>query len=233
MNIFITGTSSGIGHGLALHYLNDGHKVFGVSRRSPSELLKHELYKHQNMDLNNLEAIDSLKSLFAEELKIDLAILNAGVLGRIQDLKDTTTDELKSIMHTNLWSNKALIDFLVSNYKMGTMVAMSSGASVNGSRGWGGYSLSKASLNMLMKLYASENDDTNFYAFAPGLVDTALQDYLCEEVDEEKFTSAQRLKAARNTEHMPNPREAGPILAKAIAQLSRYDSGSFVDIRKM
>ena len=40
MNILITGVSSGIGWGLAKHYLELGHTVFGLSRRTPKDLIK-------------------------------------------------------------------------------------------------------------------------------------------------------------------------------------------------
>ena len=42
--------------------------------------------------------------------------------------------------------------------------------------GWNGYALSKAALNMMMKLYAAERPGTDFSALAPGLVDTAMQE---------------------------------------------------------
>lgn len=43
MKIFITGTSPGIGLGLAKKYLEDGHDVFGLSRNQNEELDKFEI----------------------------------------------------------------------------------------------------------------------------------------------------------------------------------------------
>ena len=78
-------------------------------------------------------------------------------------------------MKINVWSNKVICDWLLKSIpEIYQIVFMSSGAAVNGNRGWGSYSLSKATLNMLAKLYAAEAKQTHFSALAPGLVDTAI-----------------------------------------------------------
>jgi len=166
---------------------------------------------------------------------LDLCILNAGILGPIADMKNQSIENLKKVMEINVWANKPIIDTLIQTIpKIEKIVAISSGAAVNGNKGWGGYSISKAALNMMIKLYAAENEEIKFYAFAPGLVDTAMQDYLCgRDLNSDTFPSAQKLIAARNTPDMPKPFEAGAILSKAIAKLHEYPSGSFVDVRKM
>ncbi len=234
-HVLITGCSSGIGNGLCNYYLQQGDRVTGISRSVPKDLINHDLFRFIQLDLTEFEdVVTNLKTALTDCQNIDVVILNAGILGNIADLKDSTIEHLKHVMDTNLWSNKVFLDTLCdAGISTKKVVAMSSGASVNGNRGWSGYSLSKSALNMLMKLYAAENPETLYYAFAPGLIDTPMQDYLNEEVDEEKFTSVKRIKAARNTPGMLSPEEAAPILAKGIAALDNYDNGSFVDVRKM
>ncbi len=61
------------------------------------------------------------------------------------------------------------------------VIMVSSGATVLGNKGWGAYALSKAGLNMLARLYDHEFPDTHISALAPGLIDTAMMDYLCVE----------------------------------------------------
>ena len=39
-NIIITGTSRGIGYELALQFVNAGHQVLAISRKTPKELIK-------------------------------------------------------------------------------------------------------------------------------------------------------------------------------------------------
>jgi NAD(P)-dependent dehydrogenase (short-subunit alcohol dehydrogenase family) len=236
MKVLITGVSSGIGWGLTKFYLSLGFEVYGMSRRVPELFIKSNKFHHLSIDLSDIDNIKSKAEKFIFSINtIDLVILNAGILGEINDLKNQTIPNIKSVMEINVWSNKVLIDTVTESLKsVETVVAISSGASVNGSRGWGGYSLSKASLNMLIKLYASENSKTNFYAFAPGLVDTSMQDYLCSgEIDPISFPASQKLINARYTDNMPSAEKAGEILANAISKLNKLPSGSFADIRTM
>lgn len=236
MNIFITGVSAGIGWGLSNYYLSQGHQVFGLSRRIPKDLMNESNFNHSSCDLTDFKKSNSTISSLTQGIeKIDLVILNAGILGEIANMKDQTIDGMKKVLEINVWANKPVIDSIIENVsEVVKVVAISSGAAVNGSKGWGGYSISKAALNMFIKLYASENDKTRFYAFAPGLIDTAMQDYLCGgSLNIETFPSAKKLMAARGTENMPTALAAGEILAKGIQELDKLKTGSFVDIRKM
>jgi NAD(P)-dependent dehydrogenase (short-subunit alcohol dehydrogenase family) len=209
--------------------------VFGVSRSSPKDLIKDSNYRHFNMDLANLDFLPrQVTQMFASIESIDLCVLNAGILGRIAHMKDVSIPELQKTFDINVWTNKILLDALFEQHeRIKQVVAISSGAAVNGSLGWNGYSISKAALNMLVKLYAEEFVNVHFTAFAPGLIDTAMQDYLCEKVDTTEFPSAEKLKNARNTSGMPKPDEAGTIMMTTFEELLKGESGSFVDIRKM
>jgi NAD(P)-dependent dehydrogenase (short-subunit alcohol dehydrogenase family) len=137
-------------------------------------------------------------------------------------------------MDINLWSNKAIMDWLhASPLTLARVVFMSSGAAVNGNKGWSGYALSKAALNMMAQLYAHEFPETHIAAFAPGLVHTQMQDDIRDTVDSRRYPSTQVLKDAIGTELMPEPRQAGRLLAAAFEKLPRYPSGSFLDIRSL
>lgn len=236
MNVFITGVSSGIGWGLSKYYLSKGYKVYGVSRRTPVDLIENKNFQHSKCDLSNFEESKSvIRELVSSVENINLVILNAGILGPINSMKKQLMEHLKEVMNINVWANKPVIDTILETVpKTDNIVAISSGAAVNGNKGWGGYSISKAALNMLIKLYASENEKTKFFAFAPGLVDTSMQDYLCgNELDVNEFPSAQKLKDARNTPNMPSSESAGEILAIGISKLITLQTGTFSDIRKM
>ncbi|MEX0798365.1 MAG: SDR family NAD(P)-dependent oxidoreductase [Bacteriovoracaceae bacterium] len=230
-NIFITGVSSGIGLGLAKHYTAMGDNVYGVSRRKPE--FEAPNFFHASLDLTDYERVKiEIPNLLRAAPKLDLAILNAGVLGKIQPMRDAGLNELKGVMEVNLWSQKILLDVLLETASIKTIVAISSGAAVNGNLGWSGYSLSKAALNMLIQLYSKEWEQTKFYALAPGLVDTSMQDSLWE-VSEKKYPSVKKLHDARGTENMPKPDEFAPKFEKALAKLQTLESGSFADVRKM
>jgi NAD(P)-dependent dehydrogenase (short-subunit alcohol dehydrogenase family) len=234
--VFITGVSSGIGAGLGQEYLSQGQSVYGVSRRAPDRLMSEDQFHFAPLDVADHGAVPgTLRTLLEGVSDLELVVLNAGVLGELQDLHEVSLDELKRLMEINLWSNKTILDTLFSmDIPIKQVIGMSSGASVNGNRGWAGYALSKAALNMMMKLYAAERNATHFCAFAPGLVDTPMQDYLCEEVNAEKYPSVKVIRSKRGTPHMPSPDEAARQMMAVFPRLPRMiASGSFVDIRKL
>ena len=237
MNILITGCSSGLGNGLTNHYLNEGHKVFGISRSTNDALSNHSAFHFLKLDLSGLNEIHSkVKEFLKNDSGMDLVILNAGILYDVKDLKDTEIEEIKKVMDVNVWANKVLIDVLFKQLdSVHQIVAISSGAAVSGTRGWSAYSLSKATLNMLIDLYSREHPHTHFCALAPGLIETGMQDYLnnLPEAYEKKFPVVKKLKEARGTDSMPKPEEAAGIVADAIQKVAYHKSGSFLDVRNM
>ncbi|NBC82186.1 MAG: SDR family NAD(P)-dependent oxidoreductase [Bacteroidetes bacterium] len=234
-NIFITGTSSGIGYGLAKFYLEGNHQVFGMSRRTGDALNTYGNYSHLVQDLSELEGMNApVKKFLADTDKLDMVILNAGILPQIRDMKDTPLDEIKKVMDINVWANKILLDQLFENTGIiKQVVAISSGAAVSGSRGWNAYSLSKATLNMLINLYAKEYTNTHFIALAPGIIDTAMQDFISSLPDDERFPVVSSLKNAKGTEMMPDAETIAPKLDRAFQKAIKFSSGEFIDIRNI
>lgn len=237
MNVFITGNSSGLGYGLTEALLERDGVVWGMSRSGCSLKPKYDdVLRDRQQDLGSLNSIEEgLDRLLSDCLRLDLVILNAGVLGRIQEISHTDVHDLEHIMRVNVWANKVILDWLIERQlPVDQIVAISSGAAVNMNYGWGGYSLSKAALNNLVQLYAHEMTDTHLISLAPGLIDTGMQDYLCGEIDSDEFPSVQKLKDARGTDDMPQPREAAEQIIDLLDTLrENYDSGAFVDIRNM
>ncbi len=234
-NIIITGTSSGLGLGLANYYIKKGFNVYGFSRNNSIELEKYSNYFHFKVDLTDNYATKlAFENILQTISNIDLLILNAGILGDIDIMSNTNMNNAKHVMDINLWANKRIID-LVLNSEMSCkqIVAISSGASQNGSAGWGAYSISKAALNMLIKTYAVENKDVHFSSIAPGLVDTAMQDYISNFKNEENFDAITRIQNARGTDAMPSANKIAEPLANMIDKLySKETSGGYFDIRK-
>jgi len=234
--IIITGTSSGLGDGLARYLSSRNHQVYGISRKDNAKLRKCASYHHVFADLTERNALENvMKPIFKAEKEWDLLVLNAGVLGEIGDMHEVSAASMKSVMEINLWANKYLMDLLIkADVKVHQVVAISSGAAVNGNRGWNAYSLSKAALNMMIQLYAQELPETHFSALAPGLVDTDMQAHIVSVKSDARFPSFDQLRAARGTDQMPRPLELAPKLLEAMDALkTNYPSGSFADIRTM
>lgn len=228
-NILITGVSSGLGQALAKTYLENGDTVYAIGRSMPKKL---DLYPHFFFfpyDLSETFMLQAALKEFVQQRSFDIVILNAGVLGDINTLTQTDLADIKNVMEVNVWANKELIDTLQKHAHVKQIVGISSGAAVNGSKGWGAYSLSKTSLNMLLNVYAKELPDIHFTALAPGVIDTPMVRHIIDKVDDSIFPSAKQLKNA----HIQAAQEAAKNLIAIFPKLLTYQSGSFLDVRTL
>lgn len=232
--VLITGVSSGLGQALARLYLERDCTVYGFSRREPAELGKQGDFRFASVDLKDFKTTAECLDHLIAGGNIQLVILNAGILGTFGDMTSTALDVMKEVMDVNLWANKVVLDNL---FQQGVaprqVVAISSGASVSGARGWNAYGISKAALNMMMKLYAADRPGTHFCALAPGLVDSSMQDYLCNLPGDDEFPVLRKLQGAKNTIYMPTPDEAAQLVADCIDKLPAVvKSGAYTDVRE-
>ena len=106
----------------------------GCPRRAP-------LLKDQRCDLADLDRLPGrLQALLGKLTHLDLAILNAAVLGSVDDLGRIGMDEVHRTMDINVWSNKIIIDWLRQrSLPVNQVVLVSSGAGVEAYRGLGAY----------------------------------------------------------------------------------------------
>ena len=226
-NILITGCSSGLGLALTNFYLDKGYNVYGISRTKPD--ISNDKFYFKEFDLANILDIKKELRNFISSIKIlDLVYLNAGMLGEIKSSLDLKINELKEVYDLNVYANKELLD-LLSNIEVKKIIAISSGAAVNGSKGWASYSLSKAGVNMLINLYAKEMLNTKLLAVAPGVIETPMTDYIRFEIDDEIFTSAKRLKESE----IQKPMNAAKRLDEVSKKMHSFESGSFIDVRNI
>jgi len=226
-NILITGCSSGLGLALTNLYLEKGFNVYGISRSKPNINNKNFFYK--SFDLSETSKIKKELRTFILSIKdIEIVYLNAGMLGEIKSTFDIELEELKEVYELNVYTNKEILDIL-SNINPKIVIAISSGASKNGSKGWASYSLSKAGINMLINLYSNEMERTKLYAIAPGVIETPMTDYIRFDIDDNIFTSAKRLKEGE----IQVPSEAAKRIDSLLDIITKQESGSFLDVREI
>ena len=226
-NILITGCSSGLGLALTNYYLEKGFKVFGISRNKPK--IQNENFIHKSFDLLNISKIKEELSTFILDIKeINTVFLNAGMLGKIKILSELSIQELNEVYALNVYANKELLDILM-NIKVENIILISSGASKNGYKGWGSYSLSKAGVNMLVNLYSNEMFNTKILALAPGVIKTPMTDYIRFELDENIFPSVKKL----NVGVVQTPLETAIKIDNLINNIAEFESGTYIDIRNI
>ena len=228
MNVLITGVSSGLGKSLMEEYNKTGHSVYGMSRKMVKNC------NHISCDLGKLETIEiKLEELLSSITNIDVVILNAGMLGEIKLFEEWSLIELSEIMNINVWSNKIILDWLLANKILKQVVSISSGASEHTYKGWSGYSLSKSALRMMMDVYSKDADNVHFMSISPGLINTSMQDYLCNKVDKEKFPIINKFINAKNNHLVDSPEIVAHKIIKLIPKLNDFENGSFVDLRTL
>ncbi len=184
----ITGASRGIGRAVACAFAREGAHVILLARTVGGlEEVDDEIRDAGGastlvpVDITDFEALDRLgATIFERWGKLDILIGNAGLLGQLSPLGHIEPKVWDDVMAVNVTANWRLIrslDPLLQQSDAGRAVFVTSGAAVNCRSFWGGYSVSKAALEALIRTYAAEVDSSTVCAnlFNPGPVRTAMR----------------------------------------------------------
>jgi NAD(P)-dependent dehydrogenase (short-subunit alcohol dehydrogenase family) len=185
----ITGASRGIGKEVAVKFAKEGAHVILIARTVGALEEVDDLIKASGgkatlmpMDLLNLEEVDAIgPSIVSRFSGLDILIGNAGILGNLTPLTHSDTKEWDKVLGLNLTSNFRLLrtlDPLLKASSCGRAVFTSSIMALKATPYWGSYCVSKAALEMMVKVYAKENEKNNLCInlVDPGVVQTALLD---------------------------------------------------------
>ena len=182
--IVITGGSSGLGRALALEAARQGAKVVIVARGAGplSELKARDGVFTIQADVSNQDDIYRITGEALAHLGgIDLLINNASYLGEtpLRTLLDTECEDLTAVLETNLIGPFRLTKAFLPSMLLhggGTVVNISSDASVSPYPGWGSYGASKAALDHLTRIWQEElsREEVRFYSIDPGDMDTPM-----------------------------------------------------------
>ena len=110
--------------------------------------------------------------------QLDLLVNNASALGPspLPKLADYPIEELRLVVETNLIAPLALTQLLLTHLRSadGTVLNISSDAAVEAYEGWGGYGSTKAALDHLSAVSATEEPTLRVYAVDPGDLRTEM-----------------------------------------------------------
>ncbi len=124
------------------------------------------------------DAADRTAIVAAAGNRIDLLVHNAGELGPspLPRLETYPADALRGVLETTLLAPLQLTQLALPALRAarGTVVTLSSDASVEAYEGWGGYGAAKAALDHYAAVLAVEEPDLAVYAFDPGDMRTAM-----------------------------------------------------------
>jgi NAD(P)-dependent dehydrogenase (short-subunit alcohol dehydrogenase family) len=167
----ITGASRGIGRAIACAYAREGAHVLLLARTVGGLEEADEEVRELGgsatlvpLDLKDGEGIDRLgASIYERWGRLDILVSNAGILGPITPLGHISPAEWQELLAVNVTANWRLIrslDPLLRRSKAGRAIFVTSGAAQSCRAFWGGYSVSKAALEALVKTYAHECSST-------------------------------------------------------------------------
>ena len=185
----ITGASRGLGEALALDLARQGARLVLVSRHLGGLEPVVRRIREAGGEAHALEADVGQKdhvyplagAAAALVGPIDLLIHNASELGPtpLRLLLDTECEDFERVLDVNLLGPFRLSRVIAGSMALrerGTIVHVSSDASINAYSHWGIYSVSKAALDHLSRLWAAELGERGVRSFSvdPGEMDTEM-----------------------------------------------------------
>lgn len=184
----VTGASRGIGYHAAIALAEAGAHVIAVAKTTGGLEELDDAIKAIGgtctlvpMDLQDFDAIDRLGAAINDKWgKLDILLANAGILGGLSPLGHIDPKTFDKVMAINVTANWRLIrslDPLLQKSDAGRAIFLSSGSPHSCKPFWGSYAVSKAAVEALARVYASENSNSklNVNIVNPGAVHSAMR----------------------------------------------------------
>jgi benzil reductase ((S)-benzoin forming) len=222
---YITGSSSGLGKALAELLLDHDYFVIGIARTSK---IVHANYQHVFLDLANINQVVDFQ--FQVERKDVLLINNAGIIGDILPIGQTTSTSLQEISNINILAPQILINNFLATFlsksTKGHIVNISSGAGKNPIDSWAAYCASKAALDLFSQTVALEfqlngNHTWSIHSIAPGVVDTPMQAHI-RNTSPEKFKSLNRFIELKQNGDLVSPEKTAQKIFTLIIHPEKF-----------
>lgn len=180
-NVFITGSTRGIGLAIAHEFAKQGANVILNGRSPISQTLLKEFYKYDSQVLTvlgDISNLDEARRMVDEAIStlgsIDILINNAGITNDKLALNMSQVD-FEKVLNINLIGafnmTQAVLKPMVKA-RQGAIINMSSVSALIGNIGQSNYSASKAGLIGLTKSIAKEvaSKNVRVNVLAPGLI---------------------------------------------------------------
>ena len=158
--IFITGVSTGIGHGLAMHYLQEGHHVIGTVRKeSDAQDISGERFHKLIYDVQDSAGlphlISQIKSILGDHTLYAL-INNAGI-AKAGPLEHVSDEDFAMQMDINVFAVRRITNATLTLMIEGSrIVNISSVSGLFNSPFTGPYCISKHALESMSDIYRRE-----------------------------------------------------------------------------
>src|SRR6056300_1554697 len=184
----ITGAGSGIGAEVAkelsqknIHTIITDKTLIGLRKTEEAILSNKGTCTVAQLDMQDFLGIDRLGfEVFKRWKKLDIMISNAAILGTLGPIHHQNSEEFQEVLKVNAVSNHRLIRSFEALLKKGNnpkAIFLTSSLVANPKPFWGAYSVSKAMLEHIVKIWALENKNNNLSIslIDPGETDTPIR----------------------------------------------------------
>lgn len=186
--VIITGVTGGIGKAILKELYNDKYNIIGMYNKNDNEAQRLRdnyainIYKVDLLDYKMIQ--ESIAAIIDKHHRIDILVNNAGI-SQQQLFSELTSQDITEMLDVNLKGamllTKEVIPIMVAN-KYGKIINISSIWGVCGGSCEVHYSASKAGIIGFTKALSRELGPSNITvnAIAPGLIDTQMNNNLCD-----------------------------------------------------
>ena len=231
----VTGSSRGIGKGIAEELLKKGFDVILTARNKTAQVDElSEKYQGKvnfvSVDISDEEDVKKLVS-FAEEKfgKIDLLVNNAGVAPKERkDILEISREDFDYLLDINLkgtfFVTQSFVPLLTKNEKS-RIVNISSMSAYTASVNRGEYCISKAGISMITKLFAARLAEygVSVLEIRPGIIETDMTAKVKEKY--EKLIS----EGITPIRRMGQPEDIGKCVASIAEGNFDFCTGTVID----
>lgn len=208
-NVIITGANRGIGKALLDRYALGGWNIWACARRKNDEFEdycaalqeKYSIWvKHVYFELCDAQQIKAgMQDIFSDKHGIDALVNNAGT-GNYELFQRVSVDKAREVFEVNFFAPYQIIQYVLKKMvrqRSGSIVNISSVASLEANPCDSVYGASKAALNIMTRDIAVEVGAFGIRAnvVAPGPVDTdLLRNVQLSKLDESQLIQSSALK---------------------------------------
>lgn len=234
----ITGSSKGIGKGIAHLFLRAGAKVFicGSSEEHVQDTINEFVrmgFKSENMlgmgfDISDTEKIKECVSKVINTWgKIDILVNNAGITSN-ESLLNSTDEIFEKMYNINVFGTVKMTREVVKYMKDtgGSIINTSSMVGINGGKNQSAYASSKFAINGLTVSWAKELGEYNIRvnAVAPGVVMTDMMKNAVSAEMEKVLVGMTPLK------RMASPADISGIYLYLASDMSTFTTGAIIKV---
>ncbi len=242
----ITGSSRGIGRGVAIELAKAGFDIivnYAGNQQAAEEAksLVEEQGRRAEIIQGSVAEENDRKRLIDTTIEIygrlDLLVNNAGVAPKVRaDLLEMSMDSYRYVMDTNLTGPFFLTQYAANKMielrnqgkiDVGRIVFVSSISAFTSSINRGEYCLSKAGLSMAAKLFADRLADENIFVFEiqPGIIATDMTSVVKDKYD--KLFAEGKVAPQRR---WGTPEDIGKSVSAIAQGYFDYSTGSSIEV---